>query len=53
MQTEATAQNPAVRIAVVVACGLVVLLALGAVIRPDMVHMGMAMARRLIVGFGL
>lgn len=43
--------SPALRIGVAVTLGLALLLAVVAMVRPEM--MGMAMLQRLFVGFGL
>lgn len=49
--TSPAASRPALRIGAAVAGGLVILLAIVAAVRPEM--MGMAMLRNLFVGFGL
>jgi hypothetical protein len=53
MHMNSIAANPVIRIGAAVTGGLVALLILGAVVRPDMMTDGMAMLHHLIVGFGL
>ena len=51
MTTHSPFASPALRIGAAVAGSLVVLLVVVAVVRPEMMHMGMI--RNLFVGFGL
>jgi hypothetical protein len=53
MQIQAAVKHPAMRIGVTLIGALVLLVVLAALIRPEMIGMGMKMVHSLIVGFGL